>query len=89
MGETYVVKVYGNPEVSCKNNIAVRSFNFVSIWFQFTSDELIMNCYRTVVFKQLLLDLYVEETAACKHLLIPFYTQTLPVHMQLKVMFVF
>ena len=24
MGETYVVKVYGNPEVSCKNNIAVR-----------------------------------------------------------------
>ena len=25
MCETYVVKVYGNPEVSCKNNIAVRS----------------------------------------------------------------
>ena len=23
VGETYVVKVYGNPEVSCKNNIAV------------------------------------------------------------------
>ena len=25
VGETYVVKVYGNPEVSCMNNIAVRS----------------------------------------------------------------
>ena len=25
VGETYVVKVYGNPEVSCRNNIAVRS----------------------------------------------------------------
>ena len=25
VGETYIVKVYGNPEVSCKNNIAVRS----------------------------------------------------------------
>ena len=25
VGETYVIKVYGNPEVSCMNNIAVRS----------------------------------------------------------------
>ena len=25
VGETYVVKVYGNPEVLCMNNIAVRS----------------------------------------------------------------
>ena len=25
VGETYVVKVYGNPEVSCKNYIAVCS----------------------------------------------------------------